>query len=144
MLRGEQTQNPGMCPWPEIEPKTLQCAGWYSNCWAKPARTPYITLITLFMFLNLGMNMYYFKKKMSYAYVYAHICMYIQYIQIQTYLYFINLCYHAAFWSTIFSVLSHIDIFICSFSSKESCINKYFKSIPLFSQFLSSQNSFCL
>lgn len=34
--------------------------------------------------------------------------------------------------------------FLSSFSSKEHCINKYFKSIPLFSQFLRLQSSFCL
>lgn len=49
----------------------------------------------------------------------------------------------AAFWLTLFfPVVFNADILICSFSSKELCINKYFKSTPLFSQFLKLQSSF--
>lgn len=44
----------------------------------------------------------------------------------------------------IYSFVFHTDIFMCSFSSKEHCINKCFKSIPLFSRFLSLQSGFCL
>lgn len=73
-----------------------------------------------------------------YAYVYT-------YIQIQIYIY-ISQTFTISSWdsSLVNFFLSLTLTFLSSFSSKEQCINKYFKSIPLFSLFLRLQSSFCL
>lgn len=73
-----------------------------------------------------------------FMHVYKHI------YNTNVYFYFINLCYLTTRSFGLFFLLSFILTFSSAVSVQKHCINKYFKSLPLFSQFLSLQNSFYL